>query len=126
MSIEETLETLKKQVVEKITENYDNYFREWISDPWHAEIPQLYIGVVCSYIGSIREKFPGLLGDLSVKHLETMAENLCYAIESFISINTDHTLDSVTNFAKKMLEFQFENNEVHMLFEEEDSEDPEN
>jgi hypothetical protein len=52
-----------------------------------------------------------------------MAENLFYAIESFVHVFPNHTLEMVLPFADKMIEIQFEDNEIHMLFEDDDSDE---
>ncbi len=118
MAIETTTELLKLRVKNAITKNYTNFFGCWVSDPWHSGIPTIYVDVVCSSAGSIRDKFPGLLGDLSVKKLETMAEDLFYAIDAFIRVFPEHTLDLVLSFVDKMIGIQFEDNEICMLFED--------
>ncbi len=126
MELDTAKELLKTKLCNLVRENYDMYFGHWIEDAWHAGFPTLYVGVLFGTLDRDRT-LKTRIGEDNVRDLkqkvEIMGEHVSHATRAFITVVPNHTENLVCSFICKIVDNQFDDNELSMFLEELTDED---
>jgi hypothetical protein len=126
MEFDSAKELLKTHLRNLVRGNYDEHFELWIEDAWHAGLPTLYVDVLFGTLDKHRT-LKTRIGEDSVRDLqrkvEIMGEHVSHATLAFISVVPNHTETLVFSFISKLVDTQFNDNELSMFLEELTDED---